>query len=125
MNTFTRFLTLILVIGNAHAYETPVHAFMTKTAFDRSDLAVSSGELYARLGFDRLNINQPFQTGLPDGCVGAATIFERDNSYVDALGPWLVGPNVPPDTSNAFFRCPQTYERREISLEYRLQFAFV
>jgi hypothetical protein len=118
LKTFTRLLTLMISIGSAHAYETPVHAFMTKTAFDRSDLAVNSAELYARLGFDRLNINQPFQTGFPDGCIGAATIFERDNSYVDALGPWLVGPNVPPDTNNARFRCPQTYERRDMPPEY-------
>jgi len=100
------------------AYETPTHAFMTKAAFDRSDLAVNSAELYARLGFDRLDINQPFQTGFPDGCIGPATTFERDSAYVDARGNWLVGANVPPDTSNAFFRCPQIYERRNMRPEY-------
>ena len=118
MKPFTRFLTLTLICGNAHAYETPTHAFMTKAAFDRSDLAVNSAELYARLGFDRLNINQPFQTGFPDGCLGTASTFERGSAYVDARGNWLVGANVPPDTNNAFFRCPQTYERRNMPPEY-------
>jgi len=118
MKTFTQFLTLALLCGNAQSYETPTHAFITKAAFDRSDLAVNSADLYARLGFDRLNINQPFQTGFPDGCIGAASIFERDSAYVDARGNWLVGANVPPDTSNAFFRCPQTYERRNMPPEF-------
>ncbi len=45
MKTLTRFLVLTFLWGNANAYETPVHAFMTKTAFDRSDLAVNSAKL--------------------------------------------------------------------------------
>ena len=116
----TKFFGVIISVlpMASFAYETPTHAFVTKAAFDRSDLAVNSAELYARLGFDRLDINQPFQTGFPDSCTGAATTFERDSSYVDARGPWLVGANVPPDTSNAFFRCPQIYERREMPPEY-------
>ena len=100
------------------AYETPTHAFITKEAFNRSMLTVNSTELYARLGFERLNPNQPFETGFPEGCVGPATTFERDSAYIDARGTWLVGSNMPPDTSNAFFRCPLNYERRDMPPEY-------
>ena len=114
-------LCLIAVVSFSKtccAYETPTHAFITKEAFDRSVLTVNSTELYARLGFERLNPNQPFETGFPDGCVGPASIFERDSAYVDARGTWLVGSNMPPDSGNVFFRCPLNYERRDMPPEY-------
>jgi hypothetical protein len=100
------------------AYETPTHAYKTKLAFDRSVLSVNASEVFFRLGFDRLDSNQPFQTGFPDGCTGNASTFERDSAYIDATGTWLTGANVPPDINNAFFRCPQNYERRQMPPEY-------
>lgn len=108
----------LLVSGRILAYETPTHAFITREAFNRSALGVNSIELYTRLGFDRLDLNQPFDTGFTENCAGAASTFESENAYADARPAWLDGGNMPPNSSNIFFRCPQDYERRDMPPEY-------
>lgn len=75
------------------AYETPTHAYITSKAFDFSVLKeTSSGDLYFRLGFDRLSLNRPFDMQLQTPCV--LDSFPTRDSYADPLPGWLAGANV-------------------------------
>ncbi len=100
--------SVILLASCVHlkAYEMPVHAWVTKTAFDRSALS-GNPELYQRLGFDRLTLDYPFNA--------QSTACE---SYADAAPDWLTGNFLPPNDSSVRFRCISEFERGFMPLPY-------
>jgi len=79
MRTMNALTTLLLLSAACSAYETPTHAHITKIGFDRSDLVVNSAELHGRLGFERLNRNQPFEVVPSYRCFELATHFDLSN----------------------------------------------
>jgi len=111
MKIYSKLVIGVLITTSCEAYETPTHAFITKTGFDRSLLTVNGDEIFPRLGFDRLDVFKTFKGTSPFTCTGieATQTLAADDVYVDATAPWLVGTNTAPNSSNVFFRCPRNY----------------
>jgi len=70
---------MLALLDSARAYEMPQHTAITATAFERSVLTTQQSETYARLGFNRLNALNPFETPSPTGCIADA--LPTKNSY--------------------------------------------
>jgi|GEM_PF-5091961 len=112
-------LFALLAPTSSFAYEVETHGLLTREAFDYSNLGRSNpanAEFYARLGFDRVDANAPFnQDGAP-ACAGTAA-EPKLQAYIDAQPGWLTASN--PDSSNRKFRCVQEYERASFQPDYR------
>jgi hypothetical protein len=115
MNKTVIATVLILTSCELYSYEMPVHARVTQVAFDRSDLTVNATELFFRLGFDRLELNHPFQTRF-ETC--SPVVQGNTDAYVDANGRWLTGTATAPDDTNVKRRCTLDYERRLMPPEF-------
>ena len=112
-------LFALLAPTSSFAYEVETHGLLTREAFDYSNLGRSNpanAEFYARLGFDCVDANAPFnQDGAP-ACAGTAA-EPKLQAYIDAQPGWLTASN--PDSSNRKFRCVQEYERASFQPDYR------
>jgi hypothetical protein len=97
------------------AYETPLHAQITNTAFQRSIFATERVALHSRLGFDRMRLDRPFEYSTTNPC--SEGVEASIDAYADPSGDWLQGAPAP-DSQNIRFRCPQLYERRLMPLIY-------
>ena len=109
-------LLLISLSKICDAYEMPQHAAMVSKAFERSILTTQQGEIYARLGFDRLNAQHPFETPSPNDCL--ADVFPTKDSYAHPRPNWLDMPNSAPDSTNVRFRCSTDFDRRRMPLKF-------
>jgi hypothetical protein len=103
----------------SQGYEVETHSEITRSAFAYSilgELNTAHSELYLRLGFDRVDLNEPFRQINAPPCSGMPVAAAAD-SYVDALPQWLSTGN--PDPTNRNFRCAQEYERLSFRPNYR------
>lgn len=113
-------LSLGAYTSHAVAYEIETHGIFTSTGFNQSVLSpavTGSMELYARLGFDRIDSKHPFDQFAQTPCTNGVTNSALD-AYVDALGSWLVSPSVPPGSAERKFRCPTDFEKRSMPPKY-------
>jgi hypothetical protein len=114
-----RISLLLLFSASVHCYEVETHGLLTKNAFDFSVMGLrnsASVDQYRRLGFDRVDPNDPSeQIGLAS-CQSTGDDPKQD-AYIDALPEWLS--TVAPDAGNRKFRCIQAYEHGSFPPAYR------
>jgi hypothetical protein len=110
---------LLFCVSASWAYEVETHGLFTVESFNVSLLGPAnptSAAVYARLGFDRLNVETPFQQPGLAACAGIGNDPKQD-AYVDAQPAWL---NLGfPDVGNRKFRCPTAYDLGSMPPAYR------
>jgi len=113
------FLVALLFSSSALAYEVETHGAITDNAFEYSILGTrnpNQADVYSRLGFDRVDVRQPFFQTIGSSC-SASSSTPQVNAYTDPDPAWLTQNN--PDTGNLRVRCPQEYERNSMSPAFR------